>query len=60
MSEEKTEKPTPKRKKQAKKDGQVPRTPELGGWAALLVVTLAMGPLLDNELNAIRTMMSVH
>jgi flagellar biosynthetic protein FlhB len=60
VSEEKTEKPTPKRKKQAKKDGQVPRTPELGGWAALLVVTLAMGPLLDNELNAIRTMMSVH
>ncbi|WP_182379522.1 EscU/YscU/HrcU family type III secretion system export apparatus switch protein [Nocardioides sp. WS12] len=59
-SEEKTEKPTPKRKKQAKKDGQVPRTPELGGWAALFVVTLAMGPLLDKELNAIRTMMSVH
>lgn len=60
MTEEKTEKPTPKRKKQARKDGQVPRTPELGGWAALLVVTLAMGPLLDKELNAIRTMMSVH
>ncbi|MCX6400721.1 MAG: EscU/YscU/HrcU family type III secretion system export apparatus switch protein [Propionibacteriales bacterium] len=59
-SEEKTEKPTPKRKKQAKKDGQVPRTPEFGGWAALLVVALAMGPLLDNELNAIRSMMATH
>lgn len=58
--QEKTEKPTPKRKKQARKDGQVPRTPELGGWLGLLVVALAMGPLLDRELNAIRTMMSVH
>lgn len=60
MTEEKTEKPTPQRKKKARKDGQVPRTPELGGWAGLLVVALAMGPLLDKELNAIRTMMAVH
>jgi flagellar biosynthetic protein FlhB len=57
-SEEKTEKPTPKRKKQARKDGQVPRTPELGGWLGLLVVSLAMGPLLDHELDALRTMMT--
>ena len=57
-SEEKTEKPTPKRKKQARKDGQVPRTPELGGWLGLLVVSLAMGPLLDHELGALRTMMA--
>jgi flagellar biosynthetic protein FlhB len=60
VSEEKTEKPTPKRKKQARKDGQVPRTPELGGWLGLLVVSLAMGPLLDHELDAIRTMMAAH
>lgn len=57
-SEEKTEKPTPKRKKQARKDGQVPRTPELGGWLGLLVASLAMGPLLDHELGALRTMMA--
>ena len=59
-SEEKTEQPTPQRKKQARKDGQVPRTPDLGGWFGLLVVTLAMGPLLDRELNALRTMMATH
>lgn len=58
--QEKTEKPTPKRKKQARKDGQVPRTPELGGWLGLLIVTLAMGPLLDREGDALRTMMSTH
>ncbi|GAA3652382.1 flagellar biosynthesis protein FlhB [Nocardioides ginsengisoli] len=60
MSEEKTEKPTPKRKKQARKDGQVPRTPELGGWLGLLIASLAMGPLLNHELDAIRTMMAAH
>jgi len=57
---EKTEKPTPKRKKQARKDGQVPRTPELGGWLGLLVVSLAMGPLLDRELGSLRTTMATH
>ncbi|GAA3801583.1 EscU/YscU/HrcU family type III secretion system export apparatus switch protein [Nocardioides panacisoli] len=54
-SGEKTEKPTPKRKKQARKDGQVPRTPELGSWLGLLVVALAIGPLLRHELGSLRT-----
>ncbi|WP_436698102.1 EscU/YscU/HrcU family type III secretion system export apparatus switch protein [Nocardioides sp. BYT-33-1] len=57
-SEEKTEKPTPKRRKEGRKEGQVPRTPELGGWLGLLVVGLALGPLLDHELDALRTMMA--
>lgn len=57
---EKTEKPTPKRKKQARKDGQVPRTPDLGGWLGLLVVSLALGPLLDRELHGLMTTMSTH
>lgn len=56
---EKTEKPTPKRKKQARKDGQVPRTQELGGWLGLLVAALAMGPLLDRELGALQEVMAV-
>lgn len=57
---EKTEKPTPKRKKQARKDGQVPRTPDLGGWLGLLVVSLALGPLLDRELDGLMTTMTTH
>ncbi|NYI99810.1 flagellar biosynthetic protein FlhB [Nocardioides thalensis] len=57
---EKTEKPTPKRKKQARKDGQVPRTPDLGGWLGLLVVSLALGPLLDRELDGLMTTMATH
>src|SRR5947209_2220790 len=35
---EKTEKPTPERLKKARKEGQIPRTPELGAW---LVVAAA-------------------
>jgi len=38
----KTEKPTPKRKKDARKKGQVARSPEIGGWLSLLVVTLVL------------------
>ena len=40
--EEKTEKPTPKKNKESRKEGQVPRTQELGAWAALLVVGMAL------------------
>ena len=36
MKEEKTEKPTPKKIKESRKEGQVPRTPEIGAWAAML------------------------
>ncbi|WP_183098684.1 EscU/YscU/HrcU family type III secretion system export apparatus switch protein [Nocardioides pelophilus] len=57
-SAEKTEKPTPRRLKQAKKDGQVPRTPEIGGWLGLLVFSLALGPLMDREVTELRDLMS--
>lgn len=57
-SGEKTEKPTPRRRKQAKKDGQVPRTPEIGGWLSLLVVSAAMRPLLGKELGALHGLMN--
>ena len=42
MSEEKTEKPTPKKIKESRKEGQVPRTQEFGGWGSLLVVAVSM------------------
>ena len=52
--EEKTEKPTPKRKREARKEGQVARTPDLGGWLSLIVLGLAVGPLLGHEIEAWR------
>ncbi len=52
MAGEKTEKATPKRRKQARKEGQVARTPDLGGWATMLLLGLAMPTLLGHEIHA--------
>ncbi len=38
----KTEAPTPKRKREARKEGQIPKTIELGVWLQVLVATLAL------------------
>src|SRR5689334_19921390 len=37
---EKTEAPTPKRKREARERGQIARTPELGAWAGMLATTV--------------------
>jgi flagellar biosynthetic protein FlhB len=50
---EKTEKPTPKRRKEARKEGQVARTPELGAWGGLLLFTLALPTLVRREAAAL-------
>jgi flagellar biosynthetic protein FlhB len=52
--EEKTEKPTPKRRREARKEGQIARTPDLGGWLSLVVLGLVAGPLLGHEIDAWR------
>lgn len=57
MSEEKTEKATPKKRKESRKEGQVPRTQELGGWATLLLVGILMPTLLTRELTALAELM---
>lgn len=57
-SGEKTEKPTPKRRKESRKEGQVARTQELGGWAGMLVVGMAAPALLAHELGTIRELMT--
>lgn len=40
--EEKTEKPTPKKVKENRKEGRVPRTQDLGGWGSLFVIALIL------------------
>ena len=42
MSGEKTEKPTAQRKKQARKDGTIARTADLGAWAGMLVASFVV------------------
>ena len=50
---EKTEKPTPKRLKEARKDGQIPRTQELGTWAGVAVASFLMPMLVRNAYDAV-------
>ncbi len=57
MSSDRTEQPTPRRRREARKDGQVPRTPELGGWAAVLLFALVAEPLVRRELGALSGIM---
>ncbi len=45
---EKTEKPTPKRLKEARKEGQIPRTQELGTWAGVAVASALLPMLVGN------------
>ena len=42
MSGEKTEKPTAQRKKQARREGTIARTPELGAWAAIMAASFVV------------------
>ncbi len=42
MAEEKTEKPTEQRKRQARREGTIARTPDLGAWGGMLVASIAL------------------
>jgi flagellar biosynthesis protein FlhB len=42
LSGEKTEKPTAQRKKQARREGTIARTPELGAWAAIMAASFVV------------------
>ncbi|MEX5721427.1 EscU/YscU/HrcU family type III secretion system export apparatus switch protein [Geodermatophilus maliterrae] len=50
---EKTEKPTPKRIKEARKEGQIPRTQELGTWAGVAVASALLPMLVGNAFDAV-------
>lgn len=57
MSEERTEKATPKKLKDSRKEGQVARTPEIGGWASMLVVAMMLGWLVRHGTDEIRELL---
>ena len=58
MSEEKTEQPTEQKRRENRKEGQVPRTQELGAWSSMLLVGMALPPLLSREFDALRVLMT--
>jgi flagellar biosynthetic protein FlhB len=57
-SEEKTEKPTAKKNKENRKEGQVPRSQEIGGWSALLLFAMFLPAMVGRELDAMRDIMT--
>jgi flagellar biosynthesis protein FlhB len=52
VSGEKTEKPTEKRKREARKEGRVARTPDLGSWGGLLVASVVLPMTVRNAMHA--------
>ena len=58
MSEEKTEAPTAKKKKDSRKEGQAPRTQELGGWSTMLIFALLLDFAAGRELSSLQPFMA--
>ena len=52
---EKTEKPTPQRLKKARKEGQIPRTQELGTWLGVAAASIVLPMLVGNAFDACRS-----
>ena len=53
---EKTEKPTPQRLKKARKEGQIPRTQELGTWLGAAVASVLLPVLVGNAYDETRAL----
>src|SRR3954452_9127090 len=53
---EKTEKPTPQRLKKARKEGQIPRTLELGTWLGVAAASVLLPSLVSNSFDAVQKM----
>ncbi|UOY03934.1 EscU/YscU/HrcU family type III secretion system export apparatus switch protein [Blastococcus sp. PRF04-17] len=51
---EKTEKPTPQRLKKARKEGQIPRTQELGTWLGVAAASVLLPMLVGNAFDEVR------
>jgi flagellar biosynthetic protein FlhB len=53
---EKTEKPTPQRLKKARKEGQIPRTQELGTWLGVGAASVLLPMLVSSAFDAVQKM----
>ena len=53
---ERTEDPTPQRLKKARKDGQIPRTQELGTWAGAAAASFLLPMLVGNAFDEVGRM----
>jgi flagellar biosynthetic protein FlhB len=56
--EDRTEKATPRRRKEARREGRFPRSPDIGAWLSLLVIALLLPHSMGNATNLFRRLMS--
>jgi len=56
-SGEKTEKPTPRRLKQARRDGQISHSPELGSWLSVLAASFVLPTVARSLLSTSQTLL---
>ena len=56
--DDKTEKPTPKRKKDARKKGQIPKSPDVSAWLIMLAGTVVIPDLFRSASTKLTTLMS--
>src|ERR687885_2387648 len=54
---EKTEKPTPQRLKKARREGQIPKTQELGTWAGVAAASVLLPMLVKNAFNQVQQLL---
>jgi len=57
MAGEKTEKPTPQKKKEARKEGQIARTPDLGAWVGMLLASFLLPIVIRWMMERARTLL---
>jgi flagellar biosynthesis protein FlhB len=57
-TEEKTEQATPQKKKKSRKEGQVARSPEIGPWAAVLVVAMMLHYLTGRGIDSVQALLT--
>lgn len=58
MSEEKSEQPTAKKRRENRKQGKVPRSQEIGAWSALALFAMALPTLIGHEIEALTRLMT--
>lgn len=56
--QERTEKATPKRRKEARRKGQIGNTPEIGSWAGLLVATTLLPSMANSAVHSAQDLLS--
>lgn len=57
-AEEKTEQATPQKRKKSRKEGQVARSPEIGPWAAVLVVAMMLNYLTGKGIESVQALLT--